>query len=256
MTIYEATILGIVEGITEFLPVSSTAHIALTSQIMGVDQDDFMNSFNIIIQIAPIFSVMIIYYSTLFQSLEIWKKLIASFIPTGAIGFLFHKQLETMFSANSIVLWMVATGVFFLIVEFLYTRRGHTTVDLEDVTYRQAVLVGFIQALSLIPGVSRSGSTILGGMLLGMKRELAMSFSFLLAIPTMTAASGYTLLKEYSALSFDGVSLILIGFAVSFIVGWAAVKSFLAIVSKYSFTPFGIYLIASGVLFAMFGVEL
>jgi undecaprenyl-diphosphatase len=256
MTLYEAVILGIVEGITEFLPVSSTAHIALTSQIMGLAQNDFMNSFNIIIQIAPIFSVMIIYYHTLFQSLEIWKKLIASFIPTGAIGFLFHNQIEEMFSSNSIVLWMIATGIFFLIIEFLYSKRDHTTHELEHVSYKQAIVVGFIQALSLIPGVSRSGITILGGMLLGMKRETAMSFSFLLAIPTMTAASGYTLLKEYDYLSFDNIFLIFVGFIVSFIVGWAAVKSFLALVSKYNFTPFGIYLIASGVIFGLFGVEL
>ncbi len=256
MTAYEAAILGIVEGVTEYLPVSSTAHIALTSQMMGLPQNDFMNAFNIIIQIAPIFSVMIIYYHTLFQSLEIWKRLIASFIPTGAIGFLFHSQLEEMFSSNSIVLWMIATGVFFLVIEFLYAKRDHTTHELEEISYKQAISVGFIQALSLIPGVSRSGSTILGGMLLGMKRETAMSFSFLLAIPTMTAASGYTLLKEYHTLSFESISLILIGFAVSFIVGWAAVKSFLAIVSRYNFTPFGVYLIASGVLFGLFGVEL
>lgn len=256
MTLYEAIILGIVEGITEFLPVSSTAHIALASQMMRLPQDDFIYSFNIIIQIAPIFSVMFIYYHTLLQSLDIWKKLIASFIPTGAIGFLFHKQIEEMFSSNSIVLWMIATGIFFLIIEFLYAKKDHTTESLENVTYKQAVAVGFIQALSLIPGVSRSGSTILGGMLLGMKRETAMSFSFLLAIPTMTAASGYTLLKEYSSLSFDNLFLIVIGFIVSFFVGWAAVKSFLALVSKYNFTPFGIYLIASGILFGLFGVEL
>ncbi|MBE0498803.1 MAG: undecaprenyl-diphosphatase UppP [Campylobacterales bacterium] len=256
MTLYEAAILGIVEGVTEFLPVSSTAHIALTSQMMGVAQDDFMNAFNIIIQIAPIFSIMIIYYSTLFQSLEIWKKLIVAFIPTGIIGLLFHKQIEVMFSANSIVLWMIATGVFFLILEFIYTRRGHHTFELEEVSYKQALFVGFFQALSLIPGISRSGSTILGGMLLGMKREVSMSFSFLLAIPTMTAASGYTLFKEYSSLTFDGASMLLVGFIVSFVVGWLAVKSFLAIVSKYNFTPFGIYLIASGILFGIFGVEL
>jgi len=256
MTIYEAVILGIVEGITEFLPVSSTAHIALTSQILGVAQDDFMNSFNIIIQIAPILSIMIIYYNTLFHSLDIWKKLIASFIPTGAIGFLFHHQIEDMFSSNSIVLWMIATGVFFLVVEYLYTKRGHNTENLDDVTYKQAVIIGFIQALSLIPGVSRSGSTILGAMLIGLKRETAMSFSFLLAIPTMTAASGYTLFKEYGTLSTDGFSMILIGFGVSFVIGYIAVKSFLAIVGKYNFTPFGIYLIASGISFGLFGVEL
>jgi len=255
MTVFESVILGIVEGITEFLPVSSTAHIALTSQVLGVAQDDFMNSFNIIIQIAPILSIMIIYYSTLTHSLEIWKKLIAAFIPTGTIGLLFHHQIEDMFSSNSIVLWMIATGIFFLIVEYLYTKRGHTTASLDEITYKQAITIGFIQALSLIPGVSRSGSTILGAMLIGLKREVAMSFSFLLAIPTMTAASGYTLFKEYSTLSMDGFSLIMIGFVVSFIVGWVSVKSFLAIVGKYNFTPFGIYLIASGILFGLFGVE-
>jgi len=256
MTLYEATILGIVEGITEFLPVSSTAHIALTSHLLDVPQDDFMSAFNIIIQIAPILSIMIIYSNTIFQSLDIWKKLIASFIPTGIIGLLFHHQIEAMFSSNSIVLWMIATGIFFLIVEFLYTKRGHNTAELEDISYKQAVSIGFIQALSLIPGVSRSGSTILGGMLLGLKRETSMSFSFLLAIPTMTAASGYTLVKEYDTLSSDGMGMIAVGFVVSFIVGWAAVKSFLAIVGKYNFTPFGIYLIASGILFGLFGVEL
>jgi undecaprenyl-diphosphatase len=166
MTPYEATVLGIVEGITEFLPVSSTAHIALTSQIMGISQDNFMNSFNIIIQIAPILSIIIIYYSTLLQSLDIWKKLIASFIPTGIIGFLFHHQIEEMFLSSSIVLWMIATGIFFLLVEYLYTKRGHRTTSLEDVTYKQAISIGFFQALSLIPGISRSGSTILGAMLL------------------------------------------------------------------------------------------
>lgn len=256
MTLYEAVILGIVEGITEFLPVSSTAHIALISQIMGIPQDNFMSAFNIIIQIAPIFSIMIIYFNTLIQSLEIWKKLITSFIPTGAIGFLFHHQIEDMFSSNSIISWMIATGIFFLIVEYLYTKRGHTTADLDSISYKQAITIGFIQALSLIPGVSRSGSTILGGMLLGLKRETSMSFSFLLAIPTMTAASGYVLLKEYDNFPADGFSMIAIGFVVSFIVGWAAVKSFLAIVGKYNFTPFGIYLIASGILFGLFGVEL
>lgn len=256
MTLYEATILGIVEGITEYLPVSSTAHIALVSQMMGIPQDDYMSAFNIIIQIAPIFSVVLIYFNTLFQGLDIWKKLIAAFIPTGAIGFLFHHQIEQMFSASSIVLWMIATGVVFLVIEYLYTKRGHTTLELGDVTYKQAVAIGFIQALSLIPGVSRSGTTILGGIALGLKRETAMSFSFLLAIPTMSAASGYTFIKEYASFSFDDISLILIGFVVSFLVGWVAVKSFLVIVSRYNFTPFGIYLIASGVLFGLFGVEL
>jgi undecaprenyl-diphosphatase len=121
---------------------------------------------------------------------------------------------------------------------------------------KQAIYVGLFQVLALIPGISRSGSTILGAMLVGLKRDVAMSFSFLLAIPTMGAASGYMLLKEYSSLSFEHIELLTVGFVTSFIVGWIAIKLFLAIVSKYNFTPFGIYLIASGLLFGLFGVEM
>ncbi len=256
MTIFDSIILGIIEGLTEFLPVSSTAHLVLAGQLLHVKQDSFKTAYDIIIQIAPIFSVMIIFKDRLLQSLDIWYKLIVAFIPTGIVGLLFHKQIEAMFSANSTVALMILTGIAFLAIEFFYKERDHDVKLLEDVTYMQALKVGIFQIFSLIPGVSRSGSTILGAMLIGLRRDVAMMFSFLLAIPTMGAASGYMLLKEYKTLSFENLEVLAVGFVVSFIVGWFAVKWFLAIVSKYNFTPFGIYLIASGALFALFGIEM
>ena len=256
MTVFDAIILGIVEGITEYLPVSSTAHLYLAGQMLGLKQDTFLTAFEIIIQIAPIFSVMLIYRERLTQSMALWGKLIAAFIPTGVVGLLFHKQIEAMFAANSTVALMILTGVAFLAVEFAYKPKTHAVKDLEGVSMKQALAVGIFQVFALVPGVSRSGMTILGGMLSGLSRDTAMAFSFLLAIPTMGAASGYTLLKEYSALSFEHFGALAVGFVVAFIVGWVAVKTFLAVVSRYSFKPFGVYLIASGLLYGLFGVEL
>ncbi|MEA1917696.1 MAG: undecaprenyl-diphosphatase UppP [Campylobacterota bacterium] len=256
MTIFDAVILGIVEGITEFLPVSSTAHLILVSQLLHVEQNSFMNSFNIIIQIAPIFSVMIIYRDRLIQNYELWKKLIISFIPTGAVGFLFHNQIEQFFHANSTIALMILTGMAFLLVEYFFKEKEHFVSDINQVSTKQAIYVGLFQVLALVPGVSRSGSTILGGVLVGLKRDVAMSFSFLLAIPTMGAASGYMLLKEYSTLSFEHSLLLAVGFIVSFIVGWIAIKSFLAIVSKYSFVPFGWYLVLAGLAFGLLNIQM
>ena len=256
MTIFDAVILGIVEGITEYLPVSSTAHLYLAGQMLGLEQDRFLTAFEIIIQVAPIFSVMLIYRELLLQSTALWIKLILAFIPTGVVGLLFHKQIEAMFEANSTVALMILTGIAFLAVEFAYKPKTHHVKALEDVSIKQALSVGLFQVFALVPGVSRSGMTILGGMLSGLSRDTAMAFSFLLAIPTMGAASGYMLLKEYSTLSFDHLGALAVGFGVSFVVGWVAVKTFLAVVSRYSFKPFGVYLIASGLLYGLFGVEL
>jgi undecaprenyl-diphosphatase len=256
MTLFDAIILGIVEGVTEYLPVSSTAHLVLTSQLLDVKQDRFATAFEIIIQVAPIFSVMLIYRERLLQGLGLWFKLILAFIPTGLVGLLFHKEIEALFEANSTVALMVLTGIAFLAIEYFYREKEHAVGNLETVSVRQSLYIGLFQVLALVPGISRSGTTILGAMLVGLKRETAMGFSFLLAIPTMGAASGYMLLKEYQILSFEHLELLAVGFAVSFIVGWIAVKAFLAIVSRYSFAPFGFYLILSGLLFGVFGIKM
>lgn len=256
MTIFDAIILGVVEGITEYLPVSSTAHLVLTAQLLGLKQDAFMRAYEIIVQIAPIFSVMLIYKERLVQSLSLWYKLIVAFIPTGVVGFLFHKQIEAMFSTNSTVALMILTGIVFLLIEYFYQEKAHHVQDLDAVSYKQAFGIGLFQIFSLIPGISRSGTTILGAMLIGLKREAAMSFSFLLAIPTMGAASGYMMLKEYEVIMSGQVELLFVGFIISFIVGYIAVKSFLVIVARYNFTPFGIYLVVVGLLFGLFGIEM
>jgi undecaprenyl-diphosphatase len=179
-----------------------------------------------------------------------------SFVPTGIVGFLFHKQIEAMFSTNSTIALMILTGIIFLLIEFFYKEKAHHIEDLDKVSYRQAFFIGVFQILSLVPGISRSGTTILGAMLLGLKRDVAMSFSFLLAIPTMGAASGYMMLKEYEIIMAGQAELLFVGFIISFIVGYIAVKSFLAIVARYNFTPFGIYLVVAGLLFGIFGIEM
>ncbi len=249
MGYYEALILAIIEGITEYLPVSSTAHLVLASQYLGLKESMFLYTFNIVIQLAPILSVMIIFRKRLTASLEIWKKLIAAFIPVGIIGFLFADHIDALFSVDLIPLWMFITGLLFIIIERYHKEDRCDLYEIEHASYRQAVIVGLFQAVSLVPGISRSGSTILGAMLVGFTRETAMAFSFLLAIPTMGAASGYTLLKEYHKLDFSQIELLAFGFVISFIVGWIAVKALLGIIARYSFVPFGVYLMLSAVLF-------
>lgn len=255
MTLIDSIVLGVVEGVTEFLPVSSTAHLVLASSLLKIEQDNFLNAFNIIIQIAPIFSVLLIYFERLFQTWTLWFKLILAFIPTGIVGLLLHDQIESLFNPVFAVILMIATGIAFIAIEQFYKEKEHHVDDLDAVTYTQAMWVGVSQVFALVPGISRSGSTILGGMLAGLKRDVAMGFSFLLAIPTMAAASGYTLYKEYTALNGSDTLLLGVGFTVSFVVGYLAIKGFLAIVSRYSFVPFGWYLIATGLVFGIFGIE-
>ena len=250
MSIFDSIILAIVEGITEYLPVSSTAHITLAAQQLGVmTNTNFFMTFNIVIQLAPIFAVMLIFKEKLLASIELWKRLIFAFIPVGIVGFLMADYLEALFTESLIPLWMLLTGIMFIIIEHYHEESNKYIEHIEQTSYKQALIIGFFQVFSLIPGISRSGSTILGAMIVGFKRESAMAFSFLLAIPTMGAASGYTLLKEYKNLDFTQIELLSIGFVISFIIGWIAVKLLLEMISRYSFVPFGIYLILTALLF-------
>jgi undecaprenyl-diphosphatase len=248
MTFYDSIILGIVEGITEFLPVSSTAHLVLTAQILDLEQNQFMKSFEIIIQLAPIFSVMFLFWKTLSASFDLWLKLGVAFVPTGAVGFLFHEQIEALFTSNLAILFMVLTGIAFLLFEFFNKDDKFRVGDENEISFLEAFGVGFFQTFALIPGVSRSGATILGAMFLGFSRELAMRFSFLLAIPTMGIASAYVFYKSENILLANW-ELLATGFFISFIFGVIAIKGFLHIVANYKFVPFGIYLLLSAGVF-------
>jgi len=248
MNVYDVLILAIIEGITEFLPVSSTAHLVLAAQMLNLEQSSFLRTFEIVIQIAPVLSIFFIYKERLSASLNIWIRLIAAFIPTGIAGLFLHEYLEELFSSSLTLMWMILTGFAFLAIEKYLSKSKQKRIDIEDITIKQAIYIGIFQATSLIPGISRSGTTILGALLLGLQREAAMSFSFLLAIPTMGIATLYVLYKEAHNLSFENIELITIGFIASFIVGYLAVKTFLAIVSRFNFTPFGYYLIITAII--------
>ncbi|EJF06972.1 putative bacitracin resistance protein [Thiovulum sp. ES] len=251
MTLYDSAILGVVEGITEYLPVSSTAHLVLTSQLLDLEQNEFMTSFQIIIQIAPIFSVMLLFWSRLIASFDLWIKLGIAFVPTGFVGLFFHEQIEALFTSDLTILFMFLTGIAFLIFEFFIKEERFKFHREEQISFFGALGVGIFQVFALIPGVSRSGSTILGAMIFGFSRELAMRFSFLLAIPTMGIASAYTFFKSESVV-LNNLELLGVGFIVSFLFGIIAIKGFLHVVSNYKFIPFGIYLIVSAGIFYFF----
>ncbi|MEA1880605.1 MAG: undecaprenyl-diphosphate phosphatase [Campylobacterota bacterium] len=252
MDIFQAIIIGIIEGFTEFLPISSTGHMIVASEFLGLPQDAAIKAYEVIIQFAAILAVMIIYKEKItFEKIDLWKKLIAAFIPLAIVGFIFKDEIKSLFSVE-IVAWMfIIGGVVFLIVEHFYKEQPHHINNVEETTYRQALWIGFAQLFSFIPGTSRAGATIIGGMLVGLDRKASSDFSFLLAIPVMGAVSGYDLLKHYN--EFIGVDWLAfaVGFVVAFVVAYITVKVFLHFIQKFSFVPFGIYRIVFGIILLM-----
>ena len=250
MTIFDSVILGIIEGITEFLPISSTGHLIVTSEFLGIEQTDVNKAYEVIIQFAAILAVVLNYPSKFtFSHVSLWTKVFIAFLPIAAIGFLFSSQVKTLFSIE-IVAWMfIVGGIVFLIVEKFYDEKATHTLDVEDVTYKQAAWIGFAQIFALIPGTSRAGSSIIGAMLVGLNRKTSAEFSFLLAFPVMCATTGYDVLKHHEEILASGNFLNLaVGFVVSFIVAFIAIKLFLKFLEKFTFVAFGIYRIVFGIL--------
>jgi undecaprenyl-diphosphatase len=254
MDLLTAAILGIVEGISEFLPISSTGHLILTSHLLGLKHTDFLKSFEIAIQVGAILSVVALYWRDLLINPAVMKRVALAFIPTGVIGLTLYKIIKSYFLGSpSIVLWALATGGLFLIVfECLHQERDDAVARTEDISYKQALIIGLFQALAVIPGVSRSASTIVGGLALGLKRKTIVEFSFLLAVPTMAAATGYDLLKSASLFSLDQMQFLAVGFVMSFIVALLSIKFLLRFIQTHTFIPFGIYRIALVVLWVSF----
>ena len=248
MTILHALIIGVVEGITEFLPVSSTAHMILTSHLLGLEDQPFVKSFEIIIQLGAILSVVALYWRKLLDR-ELLTKTAVAFIPTGVIGLTVYRALKTYLLGNVyVVLASLLVGGVALIVFSRLTAASDEEVDFSTITYRRAVLIGLFQAIAIVPGVSRSAATIVGGSLIGVPKRTIVEFSVLLAIPTMAAATGLELIKGYRDLAghFD---VLAVGFAVSFVTALLAIKSFLGYVKRHSFAAFGWYRIVLAVAY-------
>jgi undecaprenyl-diphosphatase len=249
MTIIDSVILGIVEGITEFLPVSSTAHLILASTLLGLKQTMQNVAFEVIIQLGATLAIVMIYLDKInFKEIELWKKVILAFFPLAIIGFLLRHQIKELFTLTTVAWMFIIGGIVFFIVEKIYSEEKVKVNDVEKVNYKQALIVGFFQVFALIPGTSRSGATIVGGMLSGLSRKTAADFSFLLAIPTMFAASGYEFVKNIHSFKDQNLLILAIGFIVSFVSCYIAVKWFLAFVKKYTLIPFGIYRIIVGIV--------
>lgn len=252
MTTLHAIILGIVEGITEFLPVSSTGHLILTAKLFGLSQDAFLKTFEIAIQAGAIFSVVALYWKTFITDWEADKKIIAAFIPTALLGLLFYKAVKDILGNDTIVVWSLLLGGIALIVfEYFHREPRDATPDIGSISYRDALFIGCFQAIAFIPGVSRSAATIVGGLLLGIHRRTIVEFSFLLAVPTMIAATGLDVIKNAASFSNQQAGILGIGFIVSFIVALVSIKLFLDFITRYTFTPFGIYRIAVALLFLL-----
>ena len=248
MDIFQSIIMGIVEGFTEFLPVSSTGHMIVTADFLGIKQDSVTKAYEIIIQFAAILAVVLAYKEKFtLDKIELWKKIIVAFLPIGIVGFIFVKQIKELFSVNVVAIMFIIGGIVFLIAEHYYKPKDDFIDDIEAVSYKQAFLIGLVQVLGLIPGTSRSGSTILGAMFLGLTRKASAEFSFLLALPVMSAATGYSILKHYNEFTSENLVVLGVGFVVAFITAFFTIKLFLRFLRSYTFVSFGIYRILFGV---------
>lgn len=249
MEIPQALILGIIEGLTEFLPVSSTGHLILTAYLLNIPHNSFTKTFEISIQLGSILAVFFVYFKKLIKDLETWKRIILAFIPTGILGFLFYKFIKTYLIGNDLVvaISLILGGVVLLFVDRFLGKKGFS--DIKDLEIRKVPMIGVFQSLAMIPGVSRSAATIIGGMLLGLNRRAATEFSFLLALPTIFTATTYDLYKSFSSINLSEWKVLTVGFFAAFITALITVRAFIKFVSRYNFTIFGIYRILVGIVY-------
>ena len=252
----DAVILGVVEGLTEFLPISSTAHLILTSHLLAIPESGFLASFVIVIQLGAIASVVLLYWRTIVWDFETMKRVAVAFVPTAVIGFALYSVLKAyLLESLDLIAWTLLVGGI-IIVAFEYWHRGREdtarATPLAQLPYMTAFLIGCAQTIAIVPGVSRAGATIIGGLALGIGRKEVVEFSFLLAIPTMLAATGYDLLKTGQSFSGDEWQLLAIGFIVSFIAAYAAIRFLINLVQTHTFTAFGWYRIALGLVLLAF----
>ena len=252
MSLLHVFSLSIIEGITEFLPVSSTGHLILASKLLGIMESDFTKTFEIAIQLGAIMAVVFLYFKKFTQSLDLCKKLLVAFIPTAIVGFFLYPFIKGFLLGSSIVTLnaLFWGGIVLILVELLLKRKTDKSLPAEgQITYKQSFLIGVFQSISVIPGVSRAAATIVGGLLIGLKRETATEFSFLLAVPTMFAATSLDIYKSASYLNSTNIPALLLGSFISFVFAAISIKFLINYVKNNNFISFGVYRIILAILF-------
>ncbi len=246
MTVIQAIILAIVEGLTEFLPVSSTGHMVIASALMGINELEFTKIFNVNIQFGAILAVVVLYWKKFISTVDFYKKLFIAFIPAAFFGLLLNDFIDGMLGNVVVVATsLLLGGIVLIFIDKLINNSEDHSLNIKNMS---AFKIGLFQCLAMVPGVSRSAATIIGGMTQKMSRKAAAEFSFFLAVPTMFAASSYKLLKLYKSITTESISLLAIGNVVGFIVAMFAIKFFITFLTKYGFKVFGYYRIALGIL--------
>jgi len=256
MSWLQAIIIAIVEGITEFLPISSTGHMIIAEALLGMNIDEFTKAFTVNIQFGAILSVVVLYWKRFLQSWTFYQKLFIAFLPAAVIGFLAGDFIDSLLENVMVVaVMLVLGGVLLLFVDKWFNNPGKD----QEITNMKAIKIGFWQCIAMIPGVSRSAATIIGGMQQKLSRTNAAEFSFFLAVPTMAAASAYKLLKDYKHFNSDNISILLLGNLVAFVVAMIAIKTFITFLQKHGFRVFGWYRIVVGailIVLLLMGVDL
>jgi undecaprenyl-diphosphatase len=243
MDFITAVILGIVQGVSEFLPISSTGHMILASHLMGLKHTEFLKSFEIAIQAGTILSVVVLYGRTLLVDIEVIKRMVVAFLPTGILGLTLYRMIKGyLLGSEAVVLWaLLIGGVILVVFELWYREEPDAAGNIRDISYKNALIIGLFQSIAMIPGVSRSASTIVGGLMLGLKRKTIVEFTFLLAVPTMLAATGYDLIRSGSQFSVGEFQYLLVGFVTAFVVALLSIKFLLRFIKTHTFIPFGVY---------------
>lgn len=261
MTLIQAIILGIIEGFTEFLPISSTGHMIIASSLMGIAEDDFTKTFTVAIQLGAILSVVFLYWKRFFQSMDFYYKLFIAFLPAVFFGLLLNDFIDSLLGNVAVVAYMLLVGgVFLIFMDHIIKVKTDPTDD--KITYTMALKIGLFQVLAMVPGVSRSAATIIGGLVQGLSRKTAAEFSFFLAVPTMFAATVYKTYDFYSTgieIQSNQITLLIVGNVVAFVVAALTIRTFIGIITKYGLKAFGYYRIAMGltiIILLMAGVDL
>lgn len=255
MGLIQAVILGIIEGVTEFLPVSSTGHMILAAAIMKIQDDGFLKTFEIAIQLGAILSVLTLYYRRFLVSYEIYLKLLVAFLPAGVIGFFAYDTVKTyLFNAYVVSAALIIGGVLLILLDRWTEKEESMYASPEKISFRGCLQIGLFQSVSMVPGVSRAAAAIFGGIFSGFTRTQAAEFSFLLAIPTMFAATGYDLFRTSRSFAANEWTLLAVGAVAAFVSALIAVKAFIAFLTKHGFRHFGYYRIALGILFLAYAL--